>query len=278
MKKIVTIQDISCIGKCSLTVALPVISAFGIETAVIPTAVLSTHTAFESFSFFDLTDEIEVIKEEWKKHNFKFDTIYTGYLGSEKQIETVNSFFDEIKGENTLIFVDPAMADHGRLYSGFEESFSKKMVSLCKKADIISPNITEASLMLGFEYKESGYDEQYIKDMLTGLCKLGAKKVVITGVSFDDEKSGVMSYNSETNEFFSYFNQKFPKTFHGTGDIFASTCVGGITKGFSFEKALEIAVDFTVETIKETLKDENANWYGVNFETALPYLIKRANE
>lgn len=278
MKKIVTIQDISCIGKCSLTVALPVISAFGIETAVIPTAVLSTHTAFESFSFFDLTDEIEVIKEEWKKHNFKFDTIYTGYLGSEKQIETVSSFFDEIKGENTLIFVDPAMADHGRLYSGFEESFSKKMVSLCKKADIISPNITEASLMLGFEYKESGYDEQYIKDMLTGLCKLGAKKVVITGVSFDDEKSGVMSYNSETNEFFSYFNQKFPKTFHGTGDIFASTCVGGITKGFSFEKALEIAVDFTVETIKETLKEENANWYGVNFETALPYLIKRANE
>lgn len=278
MKRIVTIQDISCIGKCSLTVALPVISSFGIEVAIIPTAVLSTHTAFESFSFFDHTDEINIIKEEWKKQNFKFDAIYTGYLGSKKQIETVTEFFAEMKSENTLIFVDPAMADNGKLYSGFSEGFAKEMTSLCKKADIIVPNITEASLMLGLEYKESGYSEKYIKDMLKGLCDLGAKKAVITGVSFNDSESGIMSFNSETNEFFSYFNKKFKKTFHGTGDIFASTCVGGITKGFPFEKALEIAVDFTVESIKETIKDKNSNWYGVNFETALPYLINKISE
>lgn len=274
MKRIVTIQDISCIGKCSLTVALPIISAFGIETAVIPTAVLSTHTAFDSFSFLDCTDEIDIVKNEWKKQNFAFDAIYTGYLGSKKQIDAVSDFFDEMKNENTLIFVDPAMADNGKLYSGFTEDFSDKMAVLCKKADVIMPNLTEASLILKEPYKGENYSEEYIKEMLKKLCKLGAKKAVITGVSFNEDESGVMSYDCENDRYFSYFSKKIPQIFHGTGDIFASACVGGITKGFSFEKALQIAVDFTSQSIKETLKDKNANWYGVNFETALPKLWK----
>lgn len=274
MKKIVTIQDISCVGKCSLTVALPVISCFGIETAVIPTAILSTHTAFDSFSFLDCTDEIDVVKNEWKKQDFKFDAIYTGYLGSKKQIDRVSDFFSEMKDEKTLIFVDPAMADHGKLYSGFSEDFSEKMTSLCKKADVVMPNITEACLMLKKTYKSCDYSEEYIKDMLKGLCGLGARKAVITGVSFRENESGIMSYDSQNDTFFSYFAEKFPQIFHGTGDIFASTCVGGITKGFSFEEALKIAVDFTSKAIKETLKDKNSSWYGVNFETALPYLVK----
>lgn len=274
MKRIVTIQDISCIGKCSLTVALPIISAFGIETAVIPTAVLSTHTAFDSFSFLDCTDEIDIVKNEWKKQNFAFDAIYTGYLGSKKQIDAVSDFFDEMKNENTLIFVDPAMADNGKLYSGFTEDFSDKMTVLCKKADVIMPNLTEASLILKEPYKGENYNEEYIKEMLKKLCRLGAKKAVITGVSFNEDESGVMSYDCENDRYFSYFAKKIPQIFHGTGDIFASACVGGITKGFPFEKALQIAVDFISQSIKETLKDKNANWYGVNFETALPKLWK----
>ncbi len=277
MKRIATIQDISCIGKCSLTVALPVISACGIETAVIPTAVLSAHTAFNDFTFCDLTAEIEPVISHWEKENIKFDAIYTGYLGSFRQLELMNVFFDEFKTDNNIIFIDPVMGDHGKLYPGFTQEFADSMAKLCSRADVIVPNLTEACFMLHEEYIEYGYDEDYIRSILKRLAASGAKNTVLTGVSFDDKKLGIMAYNKEKDEFISYFTDKVNARFHGTGDVFSSSCVGALIQGQPLEKALQTATDFTVESIKATLNDNNRNWYGVNFEEALPILTEKLN-
>lgn len=274
MKRIVTIQDISCIGKCSLTVALPIISAMGIETAAIPTAVLSTHTAFKNFTYRDLTGDLPKIAKHWKQEKFDFDGIYTGYLGSTEQIDMLKEFFKQFKTSENFIFIDPVMADNGKLYAGFDENFVREMKELCKMADIIVPNLTEASYMLEKEYKEN-YSEQEIKDLLIELSFLGPKYVVLTGVSFNENKLGVMSYNKETNKFFTYFKEKVPAKYHGTGDIFASTLVGAITNSNTLEEGLKVAVDYVWETINDTYKTNKKDVYGVNFETKIPYLIDR---
>ena len=277
MKKIVTIQDISCFGKCSLTVALPIVSAMGVETAIIPTAVLSTHTMFQNFTVKDLSDQIEPISEHWKQEKLRFDALYTGYLGSFEQIDMMKRFFEDF-GQGTLKFVDPAMGDNGKLYPAFDEKFAKYMSTLCAKADIIDPNITEACFMLGEEYKEDGeYDEAYVKALLTKLTALGAKTAILTGVSLEPGKTGAMGYDSEKNEFFSYFNDKIDAKYHGTGDVFSSACVGAIVLGKPLSKAIEIAADFTREAIALTQNDESKPWYGVNFEQAIPYLLQKLN-
>lgn len=278
MKRIVTVQDISCVGKCSLTVALPIISAMGTEAAVLPTAVLSTHTMFKGFTFCDLTDEIEPISSHWKKENMDFDAVYTGYLGSARQISLTKDLISKFKGEDTLVLVDPAMADGGRMYTGFEKSFALEMATLCSVADIIVPNLTEASFMLGEEYVAEGYDEEYIKDMLKKLTALGCKTAVITGVSFEKDKLGVMSYDSESGEYFSYFRERIPESFHGTGDVFASTFLGALMRERSIGDSLKIATDFTVECIKATLGNPQERKYGVNFEEEIPYLVSRMDK
>lgn len=278
MKRIVTVQDISCVGKCSLTVALPIISAMGTEAAVLPTAVLSTHTMFKGFTFCDLTDEIEPIVAHWKKENMDFDAVYTGYLGSARQIALTKDLISKFKGANTLVLVDPAMADGGRMYTGFEKSFALEMATLCSVADIIVPNLTEASFMLGEEYVAEGYDEEYIKDMLKKLTVLGCKTAVITGVSFEKDKLGVMSYDSESGEYFSYFRERIPESFHGTGDVFASTFLGALMRERSVGDSLKIATDFTVECIKATLGNPQERKYGVNFEEEIPYLVSRMDK
>lgn len=272
MKRIVTVQDISCVGKCSLTVALPVISAMGVETAIIPTAVLSTHTMFSGFTFKDLTDEINPILKHWKNEKIGFDAIYTGYLGSFEQIDIVANMFDEFKTEDNIIFVDPVMADNGKLYAGFDEAFAAKMATLCAKADIIVPNITEASFMTGMEYKEN-YDEAYVKEMLLKLADLGARISVLTGISFEPGMTGVMGYDKETGEFFYYTHKKLERSYHGTGDIFSSTCVGAMMNGLDWKEALKLAADYTAECIRLSIADENGRDYGVNFEQAIPYLV-----
>lgn len=273
MKRVVTIQDISCFGKCSLTVALPVISAMGVEAAILPTAVLSTHTGgFKNFTFRDLSEDIPKIFNHWKEENIEFDAIYTGYLGSFEQIDQMKAFIDS-KPEKTIAFVDPAMADNGKLYTGFTPDFARHMATLCAKADIIVPNLTEASFMLGIDYVESGYDKAYIENVLKKLAGLGAKKAVLTGVSFNENELGFAMYDSETDEFSYYFNEKIDAKFHGTGDIFASACVGALMRGKSLYEALKIAADYTVKCIKITMPDKERHWYGVKFEEAVPYLV-----
>lgn len=272
MKRLVTIQDISCVGKCSLTVALPIISAMGVETAVIPTAVLSTHTMFNNFTFRDLSNDIPKIAKHWKEENINFEAIYTGYLGSIEQIDMLKEFFKEFKTDDNFIFIDPVMGDNGKLYTGFDQKFALEMKGLCKMADIVVPNLTEASYMLEREYKEK-YTENEIKDILIELTNLGPKQAILTGVSFKDNELGVMSYNKETKEYFTYFREKIPVKYHGTGDVFSSTLVGAILNNNSLEKSLKIAVDYVWETILDTYKEKKENAYGVNFEKKIPYLI-----
>lgn len=275
MKRIMTIQDISCLGKCSLTIALPIISAMGVETAIVPTAVLSTHTRFHNFTFRDLTDDLEAIKEHWLNEGFHFDAIYTGYLGSERQIQVVADYFDSFGSDkDTLIIMDPAMADNGKLYAGFDEHFARKMASLCQKADIILPNISESCLMLGIPYPGEDADEKTVREILLKLATLGAKKVVITGTAFSDGTLGFTGYDTETEEFFQYGTERIPHKSHGTGDIFASTFTGALANGYSTFDALKIAADYTCACIRNTYNDpENIN-YAVNFESEIPYLLK----
>ncbi len=275
MKRIVTIQDISCVGKCSLTVALPIISAAGVEAGVIPTAVLSTHTAFPKFTFCDLTDEIEPISDTFNELEIDFDAIYTGYLGSFRQLALVSDFIDRFGGKAKVV-IDPVMADNGVLYKGFTEEFAFSMAKLCAKADLIIPNLTEASFMLGIPYNPE-YDEDYIKDVLKKLTDLGAKCAALTGIGFKDDEIGVYLYDSEKDEYYHYFNEKLPAAFHGTGDVYASATVGAMMRGFSVSESLSIAVDYTLLTMKKTLEDKEHRFYGVNFEEALPYYIDRLN-
>ena len=274
MKKILTIQDISCLGKCSLTVALPIISAMGVETVILPTAVLSTHTMFKNFTVKDLMDQLVPITDHWKAEGVKFDAIYTGYLGSAEEIEIVKKIFDEFKTDDTLIFIDPVMADNGKLYPAFDEKYAKENAKLCGKADIIVPNITEACFMTDTEYKEV-YDEAYVKGLLQKLAALGAKKVVLTGVSLSDGKTGVYGLDSETGETFIYQNDRVDASFHGTGDIFASVSVGALTRGLSQEEAFKLAADYTADTIKATVENPEKPWYGVDFEATIPELVTR---
>ncbi|MCR5784711.1 MAG: pyridoxamine kinase [Eubacterium sp.] len=278
MKRIMTIQDISCIGKCSLTVALPIISAMGIETAIVPTAVLSTHTMFSDFTFHDLTDEMEPIAKHWKKEKFDFDAIYTGYLGSDRQINIVSDYFDSFKGKNTKIIMDPAMADNGKLYVGFDEMFAKNMGKLCGKADIILPNISEAALMLGVEYPGEDADEETVEALLLKLSELGANVSVITGTVFKDGTFGFTGYDKAKNEFFRYGTEKVPHKSHGTGDIFASAFTGALTNGFEVYDSLKIAADYTCACIKNTYNDPEKVDYAVNFELEIPYLLKLINK
>ena len=272
MKRVLTIQDISCLGKCSLTIALPVISALGAETVILPTAVLSTHTMLRNFTCKDLSDQIEPIAAHWKSEGVAFDAIYTGYLGTAEQIDQIKELFRNFRGEDTVIIVDPVMADNGKLYPAFDMDYVKKNAELCAEADIIVPNITEASLMTGMEYREE-YDESYVKELLARLNELGAGISVLTGVSLEKGKTGVMGYERETGEYYIYQNRRIDAAYHGTGDLFSSTCVGQILRGLNWRDAMRIAADYTAHTIEVTLQNPDKPWYGVDFEATIPELL-----
>ena len=264
--KVLTIQDISCVGQCSLTVALPILSVCGQETVILPSAVLSTHTGgFKGNTFRDLTEDIPSIVRHWRNEAILFDAIYTGYLGSINQIAYVSEILSTMGKNKCIKVVDPAMADNGRLYSNFDSSYAKAMCELCKSADIIMPNITEACIMTGVEYKEQ-YDDDYIKSLIKELKKTGMKTIVITGVSYEKDSTGVII--AEDNEISYYRHEKLPKSSHGTGDIFASAFVGAHLYGKNLYDSAEIAANFVLSAMKNT-EGDNSHWYGVKFEPVL---------
>lgn len=269
-KRILTIQDISCVGQCSLTVALPVISACDVECAVLPSAVLSTHTGgFKGFTFRDLTDDMPLIEKHWNSEGIKFDAIYTGYLGSVRQIGIVKGIAASTAAEGAPIIVDPAMADNGKLYYGFDDEFVKTMRTLIAGADYVLPNITEASFLTGIEYRET-YDEAYVSSQIKALLDLGAKNVIMTGIGYRDGFTGVtVCENGETRY---YEHIKLPKGCHGTGDIYASAFVGALMRGLSAYDSAVTAADFVLKCIEVT-QDYPDHWYGARFESSLPSLI-----
>ena len=254
--KILTIQDISCVGQCSLTVALPILSACGIETAVLPSAVLSNHTAFSNFTFCDLTDEMPKIN--------------TGYLGNAKQIALVKDIMNSCLDTSGVRIVDPAMADSGKLYTGFDMLYVEEMKKLCQGADIILPNITEACFMTGIPYKQS-FDKEYIENLLLALRKQFCSKIILTGVSFSEDKTGIAVFDDNIAY---YEHKKLGLGSHGTGDVYASAFTGAFIQGKSLFEAAKIAADFTVLCIENT---ESEHWYGVRFEKCLPKLINMVN-
>ena len=274
-KKILTIQDISCVGQCSLTVALPILSACGLETCVLPSAVLSSHTAgFSGYTFRDLTEDMPAIKDHWVKEGIRFSAIYTGYLGSTKQIDYVADIFDATAAADFTKVVDPAMADNGKLYPGFDAAFVEAMKGLCAKADYVVPNITESCFLTGIEYKAT-YDKAYINAHLKALTELGCKNVILTGVSYRPGKTGVVVLENGVESY--YEHELLPNSCHGTGDIYASAFVGALVRGKDAYTAAKIAADYTMECIKATAKEEN-HWYGAAFEPVLIKLIQALSE
>jgi pyridoxine kinase len=270
-KRILTIQDISCVGQCSLTVALPILSSCGVETAILPSAVLSTHTGgFTGFTVRDLTDDMPGIAAHWKKEGIKFDAFYTGYLGSAKQIDYVKDIFETMGKDGAVRVVDPAMADNGKLYGAFDMAYVEAMKPLCASADILVPNITEACFLSGVEYREQ-YDEAYIAELLEKTAALGASTVVLTGVGYEEGKTGVVVYENGKTSY--YEHKRIAKGSHGTGDIYASAFVGALMNGKSIFESAKIAADYTLKCIENTQGDDE-HWYGVKFETAIPDLIK----
>lgn len=275
-KRVAAIHDISCVGRCSLTVALPIISAAGFDTSVLPTAILSTHTGgFEGFTYRDLTKDIEPISKHWQSLDLKFDAMYSGFLGSFEQIDLVADLFNTFRTRDTLVMVDPVMADNGVLYSVYSPEMAKGMAKLCSKADIIVPNLTEAAFMLEEDYIGDAYSPEYIEATLRKLSALGAKKVVLTGISFEKDKLGAASYDHESDQVSYAFNDRIEGYFHGTGDIFGSTLLSALLNDFSLEESIQIAVDYTHKCISLTVEAVQERRYGVCFERALPYLIKR---
>ena len=271
-KRLLTIQDISCVGQCSLTVALPVISACGIETAILPSSVLSNHTAgYSGWTFHDLTDDMPKILDRWLTEKIDFDAFYTGYV-SKAQIPHILEIMKKSARPGALRIVDPVMADNGKMYPGFDEDFPTEMKKLCDGADVIMPNLTEASFLLGQKYIASGYDKSYIEKNCRDLHALGAKNVVLTGVSFAEKELGIAVYDGNKIEY--YFNERQPVSSHGTGDLYASVLAGSLLRGKTLFEAASLGADVVVEAIKLTAGDKD-HWYGVKFEKALPYLIKR---
>ncbi|MDR0904917.1 MAG: pyridoxamine kinase [Oscillospiraceae bacterium] len=272
MKNIVAIHDISCFGKCSLTVALPILSAAGIETAVIPTAVLSTHTGgFSGYTYRDLTEDIMPIFRHWQSLGLKFDAAYSGFLGSPEQLGIVEEIFRELAAQGSLIVVDPVMADDGKLYSTFDENFPAGMRRLCERADIIVPNLTEAALILGEPYREGPYTREYIEEILTKLAAIPKKLAVLTGVYFegDEGRLGAACIDVKTRKTEYALAERVPGSYHGTGDVFASALAAGLLLGREPQAAMQRAADFTAAAAKRTLDNGTDRRYGVAFEEGL---------
>lgn len=273
--RILTIQDISCVGQCSLTVALPILSACGVETAILPSAVLSTHTAgFTGYTFRDLTEDMPKIAAHWQKEGIAFDAFYTGYLGSAQQIQYVEDIFHTLGRGRGLKIVDPAMADNGKLYPGFDQAFVEEMKKLCFGADIILPNITEACLVTDTPYQET-YDQAYVRGLLDALTARGAKTVVLTGVSYQEGRTGVVVYENGKQAY--YEHRRISKGCHGTGDVYAAAFTGAMVRGLSTYDAARVAADYTVLCIEKTVGDPD-HWYGVKFEKAIPDLLRMLEE
>jgi len=267
-KRILTIQDVSCVGQCSMTVALPILSACGHETCILPTAMLSTHTGgFGKPAVVHFDGVLDEMWKHWQENDITFDAILVGYLGSIAAVETAGRILDALLAPSGFCIVDPAMADHGKRYSGLSEDYAAAMERLCRRADVMLPNITEAAMMARMPYREAP-DESYIRELLK---RMDHPHVVLTGVSYEEGTTGVLVKNGDS--VFHYTHPKIGKSYHGTGDIFAACFTGALMQEKPLQTAVKIAADFTCKCIINTTENP-VHWYGVKFETALPELIR----
>lgn len=273
LKRVAAIHDLSGFGKCSLTVALPLLSAAGVEACALPTAVLSTHTGgLSGFTYRDLTDDLAAFGEHWHSLSLHFDAIYSGFLGSPRQIQIVSHLFDLLSSQDTLLVVDPCMADNGKLYRVFTPEMAGGMRLLCAKADVIVPNITEAALLLGREYHPGPYTREWVEDTLLALRAQGSRSVVLTGVYLENSRLGAACCDEDGTVSYC-FTPRVEGHFHGTGDIFASVLTGALLNGLSLSASAQIAADFTHDAVLRTRIAGTDPRYGVNFEEGIPGLL-----
>ena len=279
LRRIAAVHDISGFGKCSLTVALPIISAAGVECACMPTALLSTHTGgFTGYTFTDLSGDMLPIAKHWKKEGIVFDGIYSGYLASPEQGKLLKGVFDEIVTSRTLVIIDPVMADHGEYYPGFDSNMAQAFRELCPSADVIIPNITEAAFMTGLPYMEPPHTAEYIDKLIAALFDLGPKAVALTGVQFAVDEIGVAARLAGERESVYSFRKLREGHFHGSGDVFGSAFAALLVRGASMKSVIEASTEFVCASIDRTKARGTPMHYGIDFEGALPGFIKRVCE
>lgn len=272
MKRIASIQDFSCIGSCSQTIALPVLSAMGVECAALPTALLSAHTAFDGFVSLDLTPQLPAIMAHWRAMHLRFDAVYTGYLASAEQVGLVGALLDGMDERPALTLIDPVMGDNGALYAGFSDAFPQAMRALCGRADVLTPNVTEACLLTETAYSPV-QDAAQTRRLLERLLELGCRAAVLTGLRVDGDMAVAALQRDGTGTLVR--TSYIPEVFHGTGDLFASTCAGALVQGAPLERAVRLAADYVALTLRRTVQASDRRWYGVNFQETLPELMAR---
>lgn len=266
--RVLAINDISCVGKCSITTSLPIISACGVECNLLPTALLSTHTGgFEGYTFLDLTDEMKKMLAHWKTLGLKFDVIYSGYLGSIDQIDLVKRIRDEFLLDGGLFVVDPVMGDGGKLYAGFTDAYVKKMRELCSLADYVLPNVTEACLLTDFPYPITVDNKNEVLEKLTTLCPFP----VITGIVNGNDVS--VAFTKKGRGYFSFTHENVQGFFHGAGDVFASAFVGCIANGVHEADAIYLSSEFVTACIRRSVEETPDKRFGLPFEKEIfPFL------
>ena len=272
--RVAAIHDMSGFGRCSLTVAIPVLSAMGLQCCPLPTAFLSTHTGgFEGFSFLDMTDEMPRAAEHWKTLDLGFQCIYSGFLGSERQIQIVSDFIRDFREEDTVVVVDPVMGDHGTVYQTYTPAMCEGMVHLAEQADVIVPNLTEAALLLGVPYGELPTGENGCREIVERLSLDGRRSVVLTGASAAPELTGAMCFDAKTGRTKSIQVRRIPREFYGTGDVFASVLAGALVKGETLPDASRQAVEFVRACAERTAEQNLPIREGVDFEPLLGLLM-----
>ena len=278
-KRVLSVQDISCFGKCSSTVALPVLSAADVETVILPTALLSTHTGgFENFTFLDLTDEMHRIMTHWTSLGMRFDMVYTGYFGSAAQLSHVETFLDSLLLPGGTVLVDPVMGDRGQLYSIYDGAFVDAMGAFCRRADLITPNVTEACLLSGVPYGGDRYSVDYMEEIFAGLSRIGCGAAAVTGVHFGEDEIGVVYRNFRDGTKASLAAPRSDAPLHGTGDVFASALAAFLLGGFPIRQALARTVAFVSDCIRDTEDDLEGHWYGLKFEGRLSMITDGVRE
>ncbi|VBB06753.1 pyridoxamine kinase/phosphomethylpyrimidine kinase [Lucifera butyrica] len=271
--RVAAVHDISCFGRCSLTVIMPVLASMGIQACPLPTAVLSTHLGgFADWEFCDFTERMPAFLAHWKKEGVFFDCIYSGFLASQQQIEIVERFISEFSRNRPLIVVDPVMGDEGRLYTTYTPAMQKKMKALVRKADVITPNYTEACFLLGESYQDKVLQLDRVRDWLPRLAEFGPAKVVITGIPCYDEKIMNLGYERERNVFWEVSADWIPVRYPGTGDIFASVLLGCLLRREDLLQAITKASDFVALAVKTTFQAGMPVREGVLLEKVLPFL------
>ena len=277
--RVAAIHDMSGFGRCSLTVAIPILSAMGLQCCPLPTAFLSTHTGgFEGFTFLDMTDELPQVAAHWKSLGLDFRAVYSGFLGSERQITIVEDFLRKFRGPDTVAVIDPVMGDHGAVYQTYTPAMCAGMTRLAELADVITPNLTEAALLLGSPYRELPTGEAGCREIVERLSLNGRRSVVLTGASTAPELTGAMCFDARTGRTEAVQTRRVPQEFHGTGDVFASVLTGALVQGASLPNAARQAVDFVRACAERTAKAGIPMREGVEFEPLLGLLTPPLDE